>query len=111
MSAVAALWVIVPAYNEAARITATLDALAAQTDLDFTLLVVDNTWLDATTGAVRAFAERAPMPVHLVVEPEKGVGCAVDTGFRHAIAAGATMLARTDADCLPPPGWLAGGGG
>ncbi|HWS35551.1 MAG TPA: glycosyltransferase family 2 protein, partial [Actinoplanes sp.] len=36
-----------------------------------------------------------------------GVGCAVDTGFRHAIAAGATMIARTDADCLPRPGWTA----
>jgi len=101
------LWVVVPAYNEAARITATLDALAAQTDLDFTLLVVDNNSLDATTGAVRAFAARAPMPVHLLVEPEKGIGCAVDTGFRHAIAAGATLLARTDADCLPCPGWIA----
>jgi glycosyltransferase involved in cell wall biosynthesis len=101
------LWVIVPAYNEAARITGTLDALAAQTDLDFTLLVVDNNSLDGTTDAVRAFAARAPMPVRLIVEPEKGVGSAVDTGFRHAIESGATLLARTDADCLPQPGWVA----
>ena len=43
----------------------------------------------------------------LVEEPEKGVGCAVDTGFRYAIAHGATLLARTDADCLPRPGWVA----
>jgi hypothetical protein len=43
----------------------------------------------------------------VLVEPEKGVGCAVDTGFRHAIAAGATLLARTDADCVPGPGWVA----
>jgi hypothetical protein len=47
------------------------------------------------------------MPVHLLVEPEKGVGCAVDSGFRHAITAGATLIARTDADCLPGPGWVA----
>lgn len=101
------LWVIVPAYNESARIGRTLAALAAQTDLDYTLLVVDNNSTDATTSVVREFAARAPMPVHLTVEPEKGVGCAVDTGFRHAIAAGATLLARTDADCLPRPGWVA----
>ncbi|AEV82883.1 glycosyl transferase family 2 [Actinoplanes sp. SE50] len=101
------LWVIVPAFDEAARIGATLDALAAQTDRDFTLLVVDNASTDATAGIARDFARRAPFPVHVLSEPEKGVGCAVDTGFRHAIAAGARMLARTDADCLPRPGWIA----
>jgi glycosyltransferase involved in cell wall biosynthesis len=98
------LWVIVPAYNEAARITATLDALAAQTDRDFTLLVVDNNSLDGTPDVVRT---NASIRAQLIVEPHKGVGCAVDTGFRHAIAHGATMLARTDADCLPRPGWVA----
>jgi hypothetical protein len=101
------MWVIVPAYNDAARIPATLRSLAAQTDLDFTLLVVDNNSLDGTPAVARDFARDATMPVHLLVEPEKGVGCAVDSGFRYAIAAGATMLARTDADCLPQPGWVA----
>jgi glycosyltransferase involved in cell wall biosynthesis len=101
------LWVVVPAYNEEARITGTLAALAAQTDRDFTLLVIDNGSTDGTAEAVRAFASRAPVPVHLLVEPDKGVGCAVDTGFRHAIAAGAALIARTDADCLPRPGWVA----
>ena len=100
-----AMWVIVPAYNEAGRIGQTLAALAAQTDTDFELLVVDNNSTDDTAAIARAF--RAPFPVHVLVETEKGVGCAVDTGFRHAIAAGATLLARTDADCLPRPGWLA----
>ncbi|MBL7254425.1 glycosyltransferase family 2 protein [Paractinoplanes lichenicola] len=99
------LWVIVPAYNEAARIGATLDALAAQTDTDFTLLVVDNGSTDETAAIARQF--HGPFPSYVVVEREKGVGCAVDTGFRHAIAAGAVHLARTDADCLPAPGWVA----
>ncbi|MEV4351587.1 glycosyltransferase family A protein [Actinoplanes sp. NPDC049596] len=99
------LWVIVPAYNEEARIRTTLEALRAQTDTDFTLLVVDNNSTDGTAAVVRDF--RAPFPVLLLTETDKGVGCAVDTGFRHAIAAGATHLARTDADCLPAPGWVA----
>ncbi len=102
----APLWVVVPAYNEAARIGATLAALAAQTDTDFTLLVVDNGSTDAHRRASPA-RSAAPFPMQVLVEPEKGVGCAVDTGFRHAIAAGAAMLARTDADCLPRPGWVA----
>jgi glycosyltransferase involved in cell wall biosynthesis len=101
---VTALWVVVPAYNEAARITRTLAHLAAQTDRDFTLLVVDNGSTDDTASIVRAYAG---FPAELIVEPEKGVGCAVDTGFRYAVAHGAVLLARTDADCLPQPGWVA----
>ena len=99
------LWVIVPAYNEAARIGDTLAALAAQTDTDFTLLVVDNGSTDETVAVATAF--RGPFRTYVLTEPEKGVGCAVDTGFRHAITHGAVHLARTDADCLPEPGWVA----
>ncbi|WP_433295291.1 glycosyltransferase family 2 protein [Actinoplanes sp. CA-030573] len=95
------LWVIVPAYNEQARLGDTLAALAAQTDRDFTLLVVDNGSTDGTVRVARSFGAT------VLREPEKGVGCAVDTGFRHAIARGAVHLARTDADCLPAPGWVA----
>ncbi|MER8183366.1 glycosyltransferase family A protein [Kitasatospora sp. NPDC094015] len=102
-----ALWVVVPAYQEEARIGGVLRALAAQRDQEFTLLVVDNGSADGTVGLVEEFAARAPFPVRVLVEPEKGVGCAVDSGFRHAIAHGATLLARTDADCLPEAGWTA----
>ncbi|WP_232246409.1 glycosyltransferase family A protein [Kitasatospora mediocidica] len=102
-----ALWVVVPAYQEEARIEGALRALAAQRDRAFTLLVADNGSSDATVEKVRAFAKDAPFAVELLVEPEKGVGSAIDTGFRYAIARGATLLARTDADCLPQPGWTA----
>ncbi|MEV7547528.1 glycosyltransferase family 2 protein [Streptomyces sp. NPDC089915] len=101
----ARMWVVVPAHQEAARIGGTLRALAAQRDRDFTLLVVDNASADGTAGIAREFAAGAPFPVEVIEEPEKGVGSAVDTGFRYAIARGATLLARTDADCLPAPGW------
>lgn len=101
------LWVVVPAHQEEARIGDTLRALAGQHDRDFTLVIVDNASTDATGRIARDFAARAPFPVHVLDEPEKGVGSAVDTAFRHAIAHGAAYLARTDADCLPRPGWTA----
>ncbi|MCG5215755.1 glycosyltransferase [Streptosporangium soli] len=94
------LWVIVPAYNEAAGIEGTLRALAAQDDQDFTLLVVDNDSTDGTADIARRHG------VRVVGEPRKGTGAAADTGMRHAIAAGATHLARTDADCLPRHDWV-----
>ncbi|QEU76904.1 glycosyltransferase family 2 protein [Streptomyces nitrosporeus] len=102
------MWVVLPAHQEAARIGDTLDALAAQHDRAFTLVVVDNASTDGTAALAHGFARRAPFPVHVLSEPEKGVGCAVDTGFRYAIGHGAALLARTDADCLPRPGWTAG---
>ena len=102
------LWVVIPAYNEERSIGATLWRLAEQTDTGFTLVVVDNGSTDGTADAVRAFAAAHPVPqVRIVTEPRKGTGAAADTGFRHAIAAGATHIARTDADCLPDRGWIA----
>lgn len=99
--------VLVPAHDEAAGIVATLECLAAQTDTDFTLLVVDNASTDHTADVVRAFAERAPFPVAVIEEPEKGVGFAADTGARWLIERGHEWFARTDADCLPRPDWFA----
>jgi glycosyltransferase involved in cell wall biosynthesis len=99
--------VVVPCFNEAACIGATLAALAAQADLDFTLLVVDNASTDATRRVIDEFRSAHPELVMFCIdEPDKGTGCAADTGFRHAIDAGASHIARTDADCLPDPDWV-----
>lgn len=101
-------WVVIPAYNEAAWIFGTIEALAAQHDRDFHVLVVDNASTDDTTAVVLAAAACLPqMYVEVLHEPQKGTGAAVDTGFRHAIAQGARYVLRTDADCLPAPGWVA----
>ncbi len=102
------LWVVVPFYNEAAGIQPTLAALAAQRDRNFTLLLVDNGSTDGSADVVQRVLSGSPISRwHLIHEPQKGTGAAADTGFRFAIAAGATHIARTDADCLPDPGWIA----
>ncbi len=101
------LAVVVPAYNEAAGITATLDALAAQSDRDFRLWIVDNASTDGTAAAVRGACADRGLDVMIVDEPQKGTGSAADTGIRHAIATGATHVLRTDADTLPDAGWVA----
>ncbi len=100
-------FVVVPCYNEARGLPATLRALAEQTDTAFTLVVVDNASTDESAHVVREFAARAPFPVELVRELKKGTGAASDTGFRAAIARGALWIARTDADCLPHREWVA----
>lgn len=100
--------VVLPFHDEVAGIGATLAALAAQTDRDFLLVAVDNASTDASAAAVRSFAAAHPwLDVELVDEPAKGTGRAADTGVRRAIAGGADRVARTDADCLPAPDWVA----
>lgn len=100
------LAVVVPAFDEEAGIRATLEALRDQEDRDFELVVVDNASRDRTAQVVAEAIERwGEGRWRLVHEPQKGTGAASDTGMRAAIEAGATHLARTDADCLPPPDW------
>jgi glycosyltransferase involved in cell wall biosynthesis len=105
---VTGLAVVVPMLNEAAGIAPTLDALAAQRDDDFDVYFVDNGSTDATVALVERFAAtRGLTRWHVIHEPVKGTGSAADTGMRAAIGAGAHLLARTDADCLPREDWTA----
>lgn len=103
----AEFYVVVPFYQEERYLGATLAALEAQTDCAFTLVLVDNGSTDGSRAIASEFASRAPMPVRVIDEPQKGTGAAADTGFRYAIAAGARWIARTDADCLPATDWVA----
>jgi len=99
--------VVVPVYNESARLDETLEALAVQSDTDFLLVLVDNGSTDDSRVRANAFRLRHPeLSVELVDEPEKGTGAASDSGFRRAIALGACWIARTDADCLPDRHWV-----
>jgi glycosyltransferase involved in cell wall biosynthesis len=101
------LFVVVPFYNEARGISATLEALAEQCDREFTLVLVDNGSTDRGGDVARCFAAGHPdLETHVIYEPTKGTGAAADTGFRYAIGHGATHIARTDADCLPNRHWV-----
>ena len=101
------LAVVVPVFNEAAGIRPTLEALASQDDGDFEAFFVDNGSTDDSARVIREFAAERGLGWHIVPEPQKGTGAAADTGMRAAIAAGATLLARTDADCIPRADWTA----
>jgi glycosyltransferase involved in cell wall biosynthesis len=99
---------VVPVYDEATGIRPTLEALAAQEDGDFDAVFVDNGSHDRSADVIRDFAAARGLDRwRLIAEPQKGTGAAADTGMRAAIAAGADLLARTDADCLPRRDWTA----
>jgi glycosyltransferase involved in cell wall biosynthesis len=99
------LFVVVPFHNEARGMRPTLDALQAQSDTDFTLVLVDNASSDASNDIASQFASTRG-DTHVITESQKGTGAASDTGFRFAIDNGAFAIARTDADCVPHVDWV-----
>jgi glycosyltransferase involved in cell wall biosynthesis len=96
--------VIVPVRDRRALLSATLDALAAQTfDQGYEVLVVD----DGSTDGSAAEAEgRRDLPVRTVRTAGAGAVAARRLG---AEAARGRYLAFTDSDCVPEPGWLVAG--
>lgn len=81
------LSVIIPAYNEEKRISATLrdiDGYLARQDYDSEIIVVNNASKDNTAGVVRGL--QAGMPrLRLVDEHQKGKGHAVIRGMAEAV--------------------------
>jgi glycosyltransferase involved in cell wall biosynthesis len=95
--------VVVPARNASDTIGRALDALAAQElDQPWEVVVVD----DASDDDTAAIARSAPGPVSVVSEGRLGAAEARNRGVAEARGA---VLAFTDADCFPTPGWLAAG--
>jgi glycosyltransferase involved in cell wall biosynthesis len=90
--------VVIPAYNAAGTIGRTLESIAAQ-DLDgaWEVIVAD----DGSTDETVAIAERAGATV--LRQDHEGPGPARNRGVA---AASAPVIAFTDADCFPAPGWL-----
>jgi glycosyltransferase involved in cell wall biosynthesis len=93
--------VVIPTYNRAASLERLLDALASS-DLEptrFEVIVVDDGSGDHTADVV----ERAPLPVRYLPQRNQGPASARNTGWR---AASGPVVAFTDDDCVPEPGWL-----
>ena len=96
--------VIVPHYNDLAALDACLRALEAQTYPrgQFEIVVADNHSPCGIDAVREIIAGRAK----LVNVSEQGAGPTRNGG---AAAASGRLLAFTDCDCLPEPGWLGAG--
>ena len=102
-SCIAAVSVIIPAFNEAKHISQTLEALCAQSLRAemFEVIVVDNGSTDDTVAIATGFSER--LSLRVVVK----TGCRIAALRNHgALLATGEVLAFLDADCIAPESWL-----
>src|SRR4051794_18684054 len=101
--------VVLPTFRRADLLGRCLDALGSQTlaASEYEVIVADDAADAATRRQVERFAERAPMAVvYVPVEGVHGPAAARNAGWRTARA---DLVAFTDDDTQPEPGWLAAG--
>jgi glycosyltransferase involved in cell wall biosynthesis len=100
--------VIICTHNRSDVLPRALEAigrLEAPAGAEIELLVVDNASTDGTTAVVRTFAEKAPFAVRYIHEPRLGHSFALNAGIASARG---DVIAFTDDDAFPDPGWLEG---
>jgi len=97
--------IVIPAYNEEARLGPTLDALLAfleRSGWDWEVVVADDGSRDGTPSLVRVYSERCPR-IRLLRLPHGGKGWAVRHGM---LSARGRYRILCDADLAMPPEYL-----
>lgn len=88
---------VIPVHNDAAHLERCLLALSHQTVPPLEVVVVDNASTDESAAVARAHGAR------VVEEPSIGIPAAAATGYDAAVG---SVIARLDADSIPPPHWV-----
>jgi dolichol-phosphate mannosyltransferase len=106
----AAIWLIIPTYNEAENVSAIVEAAGAQlaqaAPEGYRVLVVDDNSPDGTGAIAQDLADRHDW-VEVLHRPAKaGLGQAYIAGFEHALSHGAELLVEMDADFSHDPRYI-----
>lgn len=93
----ASVSVVIPVKDDAVLLERCLAALARQTVAPLEVVVVDNGSVDRSAEVAAGYGAR------VVWEPTPGIPAAAATGYDAALG---DVIARCDADTLPPPDWV-----
>ena len=103
MSENAAVWLVIPTFNEAANVEAIVAAALEQLPPTRRLLVVDDSSPDGTGRIADRLAQGREDVAVLHRPAKRGLGPAYVAGFRQALAGGAELIAHMDADFSHDP--------
>ena len=103
MSENAAVWLVIPTFNEAANVEAIVAAALEQLPPTRRLLVVDDSSPDGTGRIADRLAQGREDVAVLHRPAKRGLGPAYVAGFREALAGGAELIAHMDADFSHDP--------
>lgn len=95
--------VVIPAYNAAGFIEKTLDSVRAQSYRSYEIIVTDDGSCDGTSEVVSRYLKEHALPGRCVVQVNKKIAAARNTGMR---AASGAFIALLDHDDLWYPGKL-----
>lgn len=101
--------VVIPTHGRADRLPALVRALEAQTlpADEFEVVIVQDGGLDDTAAVVEDLRSHSPLAIRFLrLEENRGPAWARNHGWR---SSGAQLVAFTDDDTQPAPGWLAAG--
>ncbi len=89
--------VVIPVKDDARHLEVCLAALARQTEAPIEIVIVDNASSDDSAEVARRFG------TVVVEEPAPGIPAAASSGYDAALGA---IIARVDADSVPPVDWV-----
>lgn len=95
--------VVLPVRDDAPALRRCLEALARQDRPADEIVVVDNGSSDDLLAVIAAAERDQDLPLRLLQEPRPGVSFAAHAGYD---AASHEIIARCDADSIPPSSWL-----
>ncbi len=103
------IWILLPAFNEAANLAPLLEAIAAALNgrIPYEVLVVDDGSRDDTRGMAQSLGRKLPVAV-VAHDTNRGLARAIETGIRWILARAhdEDAIATMDADNTHPAGLL-----
>ncbi|MES2129257.1 MAG: glycosyltransferase family 2 protein [Pseudomonadota bacterium] len=98
--------VVVTTYNRPDALSTVIEALFAQHDKDFEIIIADDGSTANTKACIDALAARAPMPLAHVWQPDEGFRAAMARN-RGTLAAKGEYIVFLDGDCVPQADFIA----
>ena len=98
--------VVITTYNRPDALTAVVEALFAQSDKQFEIVIADDGSKEATRDCVDALKARSPVPLQHVWQPDDGFRAAMARN-RGTLAARGDYIVFLDGDCVPQRDFIA----